>query len=120
MITTTLLLASAAVLFAALLLSRRSRALREAPATIMRQLQKRIAALQAELEVERMRVVACGAAATGLRTPESSPYWSPSHADVCKLADRVHAQARLLAALADGSCAPKDFSKTKGLHLPPS
>ena len=137
--TLALLLISLAALVAALVLirvQRRRRIRGERPAIVMRQLQARIAVLREELATERMRVVACGAAANGIRTPESSPYWSPSHADVCRLADRARVQAPLLAAIADGSCGlpaqlaaahffgrdtpAKDFWATEGLHLPPS
>lgn len=106
--TLALLLTSVAALIAALVLGRTQRRRRirgERPAIVMRQLQARIAVLREELATERMRVVACGAAANGIRTPESSPYWSPSHADVCRLADRAAAQATLLAAIGDASCA---------------
>ena len=133
-----LALSLAALLTALALLrvQRRRRIRGERPAIVMRQLQARIAVLREELATERMRVVACGAAANGIRTPESSPYWSPSHADVCRLADRARVQADLLAAAGEGSCAlpaqvaaarflgraapAKDFWATEGLHLPPS
>lgn len=119
-----LLLTSVAALVAALVLirvQRRRRIRGERPAIVMRQLQARIAVLREELATERMRVVACGAAANGIRTPESSAYWSPSHADVCRLADRARVQADLLAAAGEGSCVDLDVQKiiwpTKGLHL---
>ena len=125
--TLALLLISLAALVAALVLirvQRRRRIRGERPAIVMRQLQARIAVLREELATERMRVVACGAAANGIRTPESSPYWSPSHADVCRLADRARVQADLLASLRGVSCVDFDLQKvfwpTEGLHLPPS
>ena len=51
--------------------------------------------LKAELEIERMRLAACGVAALS-NTPESvarrigrdSPYWSASYGDVCAAVDR--------------------------------
>jgi len=137
-----ILLASAALLVGVIVVmrvQRRRRIRREAPAIVMAQLQKRIADLRAELEVERMRVVACGVAALGVRSvriTSASPYWSPSHEDVCKLADREERQRELLTAIAERSCtAPphaaaahflgldkpvEDFWATKGLHLPPA
>lgn len=129
---------SLAALGAALALGRiqrRRRIRAESAPLIMRSLQDRIAARDAELERERMRVVACGLATLGAHratyVAPHSGYWSPSYEDVCKLADRAARQAELLAAIADGACgdpagaaaeilqrpAAEDFWATKGLSL---
>lgn len=129
---------SLAALGAALALGRiqrRRRIRAESAPLIMRSLQDRIAARDAELERERMRVVACGLATLGAhratRVAQHSAYWSPSYEDVCKLADRAALLApqgieRMLAECVPGgsTCDPqviadniRNYFATKGLSL---
>ena len=54
----------------------------------------RVAALDSELETERMRLAACSSAALGniptsvaQRITRDNPYWSASYGDVCRAVD---------------------------------
>jgi hypothetical protein len=87
----------------------------------------RIAALEAELETERMRLAACGVAAlcdtpssmAKQRIEKDNPYWSASYGDVLRQVESLIALRAELAASRSWATIAEFNRLTAGMDLPP-
>lgn len=76
---------------------------------MLQESQAQLAAAREELELERMRLAACGIAAmsntentVAQRITRDNPYWSASYGDVCATVDREMAMREELELLRKG------------------